>query len=218
MKNMNNGDIILFQQGKNGKQIAYAEGGKVIISKENIPCGYASVKSFEEKPKCFIVEAEHLYAHDYYTGITYQEFLQLLRNYNFNVTTCKDSGSNHQPNGSSWHQIFAEHKVTNVTLYAKTHNGDGNSYFSTIEVCVPGQDGRVISVNSLRVTRGNKYHAVFDIVNVQGGMSKVMKIAHSIPKDKRTWESDYFFDGYNDLKESDIADATISKSVKGMVW
>lgn len=223
---MNNGDIILFQQGKNDRQVAYTNSGKIILSKESIPCGYASVKNFEELPRCFIVDAEHLYAHDYFKGIVYQEFLQLLSNYNFNVIIDREFRYIQMPDSTTEHQILAIHNETNVILYAETF--DNGSCFNTVEIYIPGQNGLLSSLHSLRVMGGSKDYAVFNIANVQGGMSEVMKIAYSIPQDRRVWKEDpliphdyddrQFFDGEKDFRKLIPTGTIPTQPFKGMRW
>ena len=70
----------LFKKGKNGRFVSYDDYGKVIIAENCIKPGYYMInKIVRDLKKCCIVEVSEEVLVDYYEGMRYDQFKNLLK-------------------------------------------------------------------------------------------------------------------------------------------
>lgn len=62
----------------NARYVSYTDFGKVIIARECPGEGFYSLVNVEERPKCIITDVKKE-IYDYYSGISYEEFKNLLK-------------------------------------------------------------------------------------------------------------------------------------------
>lgn len=143
MRIMNNdiqvGSEICFFEGKDNKLVARDLYGKVILCKHKIPFGYAKVLSVEEREKYYLVTAEHIIK-DIYSGINYEEFLQVLPLHGFKLGF--DRIFDHEMDGITLeeHQVFAYHPENKSVLVGETFKWEENSRmtFNSLRIYLPG--------------------------------------------------------------------------------
>lgn len=131
------GHEVCFFEGKDERPVTYDILGKVILCKHPISIGYAKLTSVEERDKCYLVTAEHV-ARDIYSGITYEEFLQVLPLHGFKLgfdrTFVHDTFDNITVDE---HQVFAYNPKNRAVIVGETFT-------------FPCEDSMEVVFNSLR--------------------------------------------------------------------
>jgi hypothetical protein len=139
---LNIGDIVCFKEGKNDRNVAYTKEGKVILCSHKIPVGHAKIVSVVEKPKYYIVKAQHV-TYDYYKGMSYYEFLELMNTLGFKIgfdmpfVYQMHAGCGHFIPKDE-HEIFAYNLDLNMVIVACTY--ENSSTFYQVRVYCPGLD------------------------------------------------------------------------------
>lgn len=140
MNSVNRNDIVLFVKGKDDKPIAYADNGKVILCKHSIDCRYVRITSVEEKPTVVLVTAENEYAYDYYDGISYEEFKEMIEHKGFNIEFERPFDYTPREGEATRKemQLYAWNPDNNCVIVANTYNN--RETLCSIELYCPGVD------------------------------------------------------------------------------
>lgn len=115
---INKGDIILLQIGKQDKPVGFTDTGKVILPTKNskVKAGYAKINSVTEMEKYILCDME-IVDQDYYSGISYEEFLRVLPIHGYKIGFDRTFKSKW---GYDEHQIFAYNLEYNTIIVAET--------------------------------------------------------------------------------------------------
>lgn len=214
------GEVVCFFEGKNNKPVAYTPFGKVILCKHRIPLGYAIVKSVEDRGNYFLVTADHTIA-DIYSGINYEELLEVLPKFGFKIGYDTTFENNHYKHLE--HQIFAYNLEYNVCIVAATfRNSDSDRFgFGSIDVYCPNLKFLEVSSNRF-YSHGSGIFTVFDfaIAHSQKDLLQwLLDLMSDIKKERGVeWPENETIDlwnysdsNYNENGEWDLWDKTINR-------
>lgn len=159
MEKISEHSIVRFEHGKKGNFIGHTEEGKVILSRNKADAGYYELSNVEEKETVIVANTKKV-PYDYFPGITYDEFLDVLRYNGFKIGFVEDF---HHVNGNYTgddHLVFAYDMDTHIIIVAESW--DSGRTFNSIEVYCPGIDA--FKVKTKLFSHGSGDLAVFNLV------------------------------------------------------
>lgn len=146
------GKIVKFRKGREGKFIAYDEYNKVIISKNPVNEGYYKLKNVRERPTFYHCDTEKV-PYDYYYGISYNEFKEVLKVNDFKIAF--ELPFNDEV------MLIAYHEDTRIIITADTYNA--KKRLNSAELFCPGLDKEKFRSNRL-YSRGDTDYVVFNLM------------------------------------------------------
>lgn len=164
--------ILFFKEGKSDKDnkprfISYTLEGKVIIGEGCEKSGYYTCESFEDKPKCIIAKGLKPVNYDYYPGIGYDEFKDLLlqRGYTISFEMPFKYQYPLEKYLTDEMRLVAFNKKYNMVIVADSiHN---KSCFNSIECYCYGLS---VDIGRPMMFMGSGVYSVFDLTYVIGYM------------------------------------------------
>lgn len=188
--NINVGDEVVFFEGKNDRPVAYCWSGKVILCRHKIPLGYARVTSVQDKGRYFLVEAEHI-VDDLYTGILYDEFIQVLPLHGYKIGFDRIFKNNEVTVVHDEHQILAYNKEIGTIIVAETCGAFHDGTMNTINVYCPNVSLTDV-MRSRYFSHGGGLMTVLDLASYRfhndAGLLK--KVENLVGADGARWPDD----------------------------
>ena len=151
--------FVRFEKGKKENFIGHTEEGKVILSRNEADAGYYELSNIAEKETVIVANTKKV-PYDYFPGITYEEFLDVLQYNGFKIGFIEDF---HRENGDysgDDHLVFAYDLNTRIIIVAESW--DSGRTFNSIEVYCPGIDA--FKVKTRLFSHGSGDLAVFNLV------------------------------------------------------
>lgn len=157
-------NIVRFMEGKNKGFVAYNDNGKIILSRNDVQPGYYKVSNIEEKEKVILVDTKRV-TYDYFPGIDYDEFLEVLKYNKFKIGFIEDFHYEHGDYKGDDHLVFAYDMTTHIVIVAESW--DSGRCLNGVEVYCPGMNGFHLSVSTrvdLGYSSGNNEMSKFELV------------------------------------------------------
>lgn len=125
----------LFKKGKNGRFVSYDDYGKVIIADNCVKPGYYMInKIVRDLKKCFIVEVSEEVLVDYYGGMRYDQFKNLLKMRGYEIAYELPFINPHSKSlPVVEYQMVAYNSRLNIVIIAETFSLYDECTFNTID-------------------------------------------------------------------------------------
>lgn len=169
------GDIIFFKPGKNDRMVAYTPVGKVILSRNEIQTGYATVSNVTDRGNYYLVDSKHTLK-DVYPGISPNEFIEVANLFGYKLGFDRTFTNN--SNGASEHQIYAYNLQKKSVIIADTYTLNGVQEFNKMHCYCPGIS--VMDRNTKWGFCGDRTYSIISL-NVTTPQVGLEKIVGAIP-------------------------------------
>lgn len=176
------GDVVLLKEGRDNKLIAYTDLGKVILPANHVTKGYVKITKIVKNAEKFILaEMEHVVA-DYYDGISYEEFKQVLNLYGYKIGFERPFQSSWEEYGEEF-QLFAYNLNNGIIIVAETFGGKES--FNSIAVYCPNVN--CFNQRCSFKSRGSGNHCVYDLAFARSFDFPLQSIHHQMEYHSKVW-------------------------------
>lgn len=125
----------LFKKGKNGRFVSYDDYGKVIIAENCVKPGYYMINNIiKDLKKCYVVDVSKEVLVDYYEGMRYDQFKNLLKIRGYKIAYERPFNNPHSNNlPVVEYQLVAYNSRLNIVIIAETFSLYDECAFNTID-------------------------------------------------------------------------------------
>ena len=156
----------LFKKGKNGRFVSYDDYGKVIIAENCIKPGYYMINRIvRDLKKCCVVEVSEEVLVDYYDGIGYDKFKNLLKMRGYEIAYELPFNNPHARSlPVVEYQMVAYNSRLNIVIIAETFSLYNEHTFNSID-CYCYGTSIFDNMRCKFISRGGGDLTVFDIAS-----------------------------------------------------
>ena len=154
----------LFKKGKNGRFVSYDDYGKVIIADNCVKPGYYMInKIVKDLKNCYVVDVSEEVLVDYYDGMRYDQFKNLLKMRGYEIAYELPFNNPHSKSlPVVEYQIVAYNSRLNIVIIAETFSLYDEYTFSNID-CYCYGTSVFDNMKAQFVSRGGSEECVFNI-------------------------------------------------------
>ena len=176
--------VYLFRKGKNGAFISHDDYGKIIIGKNCTTPGFYKIRVKKELHKCYIADVIQKVLYDYYGGMTYEEFKELLSFRGYAIAFEMPFTTEYYGNGEKVvygeKRLVAYSKKLNMIIVADTFSQ--RNTFDSIECYCYGTNAFDF-INHKMLSFGSDDVAVFDLSRDASEPEPLHKVEESCSPD-----------------------------------
>lgn len=175
-------DVLFFKEGKSGKDgkprfISRNLLGKVIIGEGCTKPGYYTYEFLEDKPKCMIARGLKRVNYDYYSGMGYEEFRELLLSRGYSISF-EMPFKWKNPIDDKFHdemRLVAFNRDYNMVIVADSFRN--KSCFNSIKCYCYGLRG---NVRHPMMSMVSATYSVFDLTHARGYMEAPLQYLEGV--------------------------------------
>ena len=125
----------LFKKGKNGRFVSYDDYGEVIIAENCVKPGYYMINNIvKDLKKCYVVDVSQEVLVDYYNGMSYDQFKNLLKMRGYEIAYELPFNNPHSKSlPVVEYQMVAYNSRLNIVIIAETFSLYDECTFNTID-------------------------------------------------------------------------------------
>lgn len=154
----------LFKKGKNGRFVSYDDYGEVIIAENCVKPGYYMINNIvKDLKKCYVVDVSQEVLVDYYNGMSYDQFKNLLKMRGYEIAYELPFNNPHSKSlPVVEYQMVAYNSRLNIVIIAETFSLYDECTFNTID-CYCYGTSVFDNMKAQFVSRGGSEECVFNI-------------------------------------------------------